>query len=470
MAMRPEKLSGGILVTEEEKERKAKLEAFIKLMEEGINARSPLSEMELSTEEEKRELGQRRMDEKLAAFPPEDSSAKPCPRCGAKVRVRTHDVQRTFKSLSGTHTFRRHYHYCQNCKEGFYPRDAELGLSKDSEVSTEVAKRLADFFLNDPFEVAEQRWPVHYPFMPASANQFRRDAERLGEKLEASDEGVLAGALKPPSTAKPDVLYIQNDGAMVSMQNGEWKEVKSAIIFTDDKHVKGTEQRRGQISDAHYVSVLGDQAAFTKVLKPTLQVMNAMRAAMVVWLADGARGNWALASKLAPRAIQILDWFHAIEHASNCAKLLFGDEDSCVPLFTERVTHLLLTGQVKECIKELQATIELAPSGAPLKSLTELIGYYRENQRRMRYDEYLRRGLLIGSGAIESAHRHVIQRRMKNSGQHWGERGGRRMARMRAAYRTAGPARFFAAIHWAHRETMLKPRIAKPMKRYASNR
>jgi Uncharacterised protein family (UPF0236) len=392
------------------------------------------------------------------------------PQCGASTKVRAKNVTRVFKSLSGVHTLRRNYHDCENCKEGFYPRDAELGLPKDSEVSTEVAKRLADFYLNDPFEVAEKRWPVHYPFMPASANQFRQDAERLGEKLEAADEAVLASALQPPSTTKPNVLYVQNDGAMVSMQNGEWREVKSAILFTDDKHLKGTEQRRGEITDAHYVSVLGDQEAFTKVLKPTLQVMNAMRATLVVWLADGARGNWVLASKLFPGAVQILDWFHAIEHAIDCAKLLLGEGDPCVTLFTQRVEQLLLRGQLKQCIKELQAVIELAPSGPPLKSLTELLGYYRENERRMRYDEYLSQGLLIGSGPIESAHRHVIQRRMKQAGQHWGARGGRRMARMRAAYRTAGPSRFFDAIHWATRETLRNGRLSKPLKRRASNR
>ena len=77
---------------------------------------------------------------------------------------------------------------------------------------------------------------------------------------------------------------------------------------------------------------------------------------------------------------------------------------------------------------------------------------------------------LVSSGVIESTHRHVIQARMKRAGQHWGHRGGRQMARMRAAYKTAGPDRFFDAIHWAHRETMLHGRLPKPLKRRASNR
>lgn len=457
-------------MTEEEKEHLRRLEAYVKLMEEQLNQKSLLSQMELETEEEKRQLGQRRMDEKLVRLAKEGGKKSPCPKCGALTRVRTKAVPRTFKSLSGTHTFTRNYHYCENCKEGFYPRDEELGLARDTEISNELAKRTCDFFLNDPFETAEERWPVHYPHLPLSANQFRGDAERLGKKLEAADEAVLESALKAPSTQKAEVLYVQNDGALLSMQTGEWKEVKSAVLFTKDKHLKGTEKKRGEILEARYVSVLGNQEEFKKVLEPALKVANAIAAAVVVWLADGAKGNWNLARRLCPRAIQILDWFHAVEHAVHVAKLLFGEDDPHVELFRHRVEELLLAGQVKECIKELQSCIELAPHGLALKALTELIGYYRSNQSRMRYDFYRANGWLIGSGVIESAHRHVIHARMKRAGQHWGELGGRRMARMRAAYRTAGPDRVFAAIHWAHRETLRNGRLPKPLKRRASNR
>lgn len=458
------------IMTEEEKARRARLEAFNKLIEEGVGRKSLLSQIELSAEEEKRQLGQRLVDEKLAALAPEDGEPKPCPRCGKLTRVRARGVPRTFKSLSGTHTFQRNTHYCETCREGFAPRDEELGLSKDSAVSTEVAKRLSDFFMNDPFHTAEKRWPLHYPHLPVSANQFRQDAERLGEAMEASAVGVLESALKPPGLVAAHVLYVQNDGALVSMQSGEWKEVKSAVLFESGRHARGTDASRGVISQARYVSVLGGQDAFKTALKAALQIENAVRAASVVWIADGAKGNWALASQLAPTATQILDWYHAAQHAADCAKALFGEQDACVAPFRQRLESLLFCGNVQLALRELRACIALAPSGAPLKALTQLIGYYRENQRRMAYDVYRERGLLIGSGVIESAHRHVIHARMKRAGQHWGEDGGRRMARMRAAYITAGPARFFDAIHWAHRETLRYKGVAKPPKRRASNR
>jgi hypothetical protein len=457
-------------MTEDEKKRREEIEAFSKLIEEGVNKRGLLDDIEIEAEQAKREFGHQRVAQKLAALPPESGEPKPCPRCGRLAKVRAKDIPRTFEGMNGTHTYVRNQHYCEYCKASFFPRDEELGILKGAGISNEVAKRVLDFSINVPFEACEERWEVHYPLMPLSANQFRQVGKRLAQAMEGCDEGLLESSLQPPSLEPAKVLYVQNDGAMVSMQNGEWREVKSAVMFNDDEHLRGSEKVRGEILKARYVSVLGSQEEFQQKLKPALKVINAISAAVIIWLADGAKGNWSLASLLCPRAIQILDWFHAIEHASDCAKQLFGDGDACVELFRQRIQNLLLAGDVKRCIRELLDCVEHTEHPWQVKAINDLVGYYRSNQKRMRYDVYVANGWLIGSGAIESAHRHVIQARMKLAGQHWGELGGRRMARMRAAYRTAGPKRFFDAVHWAHRETASGARVPKPMKRRASNR
>jgi hypothetical protein len=108
-------------MTEEEKQRKAEIEALVRLVEEGMSKKGLLSEMELSTEAAKQELGQRLMDEKLKAQPPEDGRPKACPRCGAKVKVRAKDVPRTFKSLSGSHTYWRNYIIASPARKAFTP-------------------------------------------------------------------------------------------------------------------------------------------------------------------------------------------------------------------------------------------------------------------------------------------------------------------------------------------------------------
>ena len=49
----------------------------------------------------------------------------------------------------------------------------------------------------------------------------------------------------------------------------------------------------------------------------------------------------------------------------------------------------------------------------------------------MDYNTYRARGLLIGSGAIESAHRTVMQRRLKRAGQRWSINGAQRVLTLR---------------------------------------
>src|SRR6266508_2756507 len=56
----------------------------------------------------------------------QDDQPKPCPRCGKPARVRARDRSRTVRTVSGTYTVRRHQHYCEPCRHGFYPLDRAL--------------------------------------------------------------------------------------------------------------------------------------------------------------------------------------------------------------------------------------------------------------------------------------------------------------------------------------------------------
>src|SRR5260370_13789202 len=65
------------------------------------------------------------------------------------------------------------------------------------------------------------------------------------------------------------------------------------------------------------------------------------------------------------------------------------------------------------------------------ESLQSLIAYYSEHAGRMRYDEYLRLGYGIGSGAVESAHKQVVHARFRQAGMLWSEAGARRLLALR---------------------------------------
>ncbi len=65
----------------------------------------------------------------------------------------------------------------------------------------------------------------------------------------------------------------------------------------------------------------------------------------------------------------------------------------------------------------------------------------------MDYPTHRAAGRVIGSGIVESSHRHVLQTRMKKAGQHWSLDGAEKMARLRAVYRTVGPKRFYHRLY-----------------------
>ncbi len=65
------------------------------------------------------------------------------------------------------------------------------------------------------------------------------------------------------------------------------------------------------------------------------------------------------------------------------------------------------------------------------KEKEKLLKYYKNNKNRMDYPAYIKKGLLIGSGAVEAAHRTVSQKRLKLSGQRWTEKGAQQILNLR---------------------------------------
>lgn len=449
----------------EKKSRKDSIETLMRLAEEGIEQSSRMTSWERGLEEEARQRGQSEMDKRLEELVPEDGKPKACPKCGKKSRVRRHAVKRTFQSLWGTHTIHRDYHYCEKCAEGFFPRDEFLGLPKEGPLTEELEARVADFAVNEVYESAAERWKIHYRLLPFSDNQFRQVTRRLGEQVEECHPVLMETAVKPPTMKRSNLLYVMADGGMVPMVRGQWREVKVGVFFRAEHHTPSSPSQRGLISEARYTAMVGTQEEFKEQMRAAWQVENALSAERIIWLSDGAPENWLLASSLCPQAVQILDWCHAVEAGMRCARLLFGDSDTCLPLWKQRIENALATDNVESLISELRECRQLTEVLKEQDSLDDLLRYYETNKHRMTYGTFRQNGWLIGSGAVESAHRHVIQTRMKKAGQHWSERGARQMAKLRAAYRTAGPKRFHTAIKWAYKTSVrAKPHIPEPHK------
>lgn len=410
-----------------------------KMSEEGNDT---MTDMELRLEEASRRLVGSELLRQLEK--PESPKAKRCPSCGKRVRVRAHDKSRTLRTLGGEVTYRRNYHYCDGCRRGFYPRDLELRIPEDGELSSEVERRVVDFGINDPDARAAERFSMHYS-TTISANQVRKALARTGERMECSSLEWLEESLLQPDTSETGALIVQADGGMVSTLVG-WKEVKLAVVHNHPQAPQtSTKSRKTKAPRARYVGRLGSQQEFEDALEQAMNAHSKDRPKQIVWLGDGAPGYWAICKRLAPDAVEILDWYHAMEHAAECSKALFAS-GSMVRLYVERIEHLLWNGEIDLLLEELEASKFLCDSQAQLGAIDDLMRYYRSNAHRMNYPLYRQHGWPIGSGRVESAHKHVIQQRMKRAGQHWSLNRARTTVRLRTAYSTAGPRDFYRAI------------------------
>lgn len=369
-----------------------------------------------------------------------------CPKCGRATPVKARARPRKLVTMAGTQELRRNYHFCGLCKHGFYPLDERLQLPADGELSSEVERRILDFGINDTFQDAAERFTMHYG-LEISENLVRRVVERVGRQLEEHDRESLQERLRPRSSEPAELLVVGMDGSMLPMRGGDaWREAKVGVVYRAEAVERGG-SGRGRVGSARYAAVLGPPCELAKELASCLAVEQCERASQAVVIGDGAPWIWRLAEELLPEAHQVLDWAHVAEHIAACSAALLDDDAPSRQLWRHRAEHLVWQGQVGELLRELHECISVGRlSATKTTALQDLIRYLVTHEERLNYSVFRDAGFPVGSGFVESAHRHVLQTRMKRAGQRWDPEHAKRMAGLRAALRTSGPASLHSAI------------------------
>ena len=222
---------------------------------------------------------------------------------------------------------------------------------------------------------------------------------------------------------REEVLYVQADGSMLLTRENGWSEVKVGRFFKSSDCIHAG-SKAGWISNSQYVAHLGTSKDFTKTMDDLIESYGSLNSRLI-FISDGATWikNW-IADAFAD-AISILDYYHACEHLHLFTSSYFTDKKT-EQAWAKRQKELLLENGVLEVIANIK---ELAGDN---KEALNLIAYYEGNKERMDYKNYRQMGCgIIGSGAIESAHRTVVQKRMKQSGQRWTVEGAQNMLNLR---------------------------------------
>jgi hypothetical protein len=212
-----------------------------------------------------------------------------------------------------------------------------------------------------------------------------------------------------------------SDGSFVLSRENGWTEAKVGRVFRAGDNFAVSESR-SVIKESGYVAHIGAHTQFIDKMSPYLDGLKHL-----VFIADGAQWIWRWVTDFYPDAIQILDFYHAFEKISQWASLVFKDGKK-LDAWREKAKGLLLNNKLNELVIQIQNIDSQADA---LNKKEALLTYLSNNSHRMSYKTFLENGYLIGSGAIESAQRTVVQQRLKRSGQRWTLKGGQQVLNIR---------------------------------------
>lgn len=264
-----------------------------------------------------------------------------------------------------------------------------------------------------------------------ASSQIYRLTNHYGAAIAADlDQPVVTD--QPPTgrsecrTTADAVVYVQADGAMLLTDDG-YKENKLSRIF-DATALKQSpvDDRGGRIEASLFTAHLGTAPDFTAKLRPHLDTYKPL-GANLVFISDGAIWLRQLMATHYPQATLVLDFWHLMSYIGQVGVAAYRTKKSQHEWIEEQ-RSLLLDSKldiVLAHIKALRIKTDLRDS---------VCSYLEANRDRMDYAGYQKRGLLIGSGAIESAHRTVVQKRLKRSGQRWSVAGAQHVLNLRTCF------------------------------------
>ena len=212
-----------------------------------------------------------------------------------------------------------------------------------------------------------------------------------------------------------------------------WREPKLLIIYTVNE--KGEMDRKyAPFIDG---TLRGPDAIFA-LLTYYLSQLQISKADKILFIADGAPWIWRRLPKLlkdlglsADQVYEAIDFYHAVEHLGKVAALRKSWSATERKKWVKHQRKLLLKGRVSEVI----SAVEELCRGRSGKAITRERNYFIKNRHRMDYAKLLDLGLPIGSGAMESAIRRVVNLRLKGPGIFWHRENAEAMIMLRSYYK-----------------------------------
>ena len=365
------------------------------------------------------------------ASPPPEHRQVACP-CSHQAHYRDLRTKPVLTAVGWTEVTRPYY-LCQHCHTGQFPADVELDI-ENTEFSPGVRRMDALVGQAAPFEHGRQQLEL-LAGLEVTTKSVERVAEAIGADLAAQEQVEIQRAVQldlPIVIGEPiPILYVQMDGTAIPVvkketagrqgkidgQPAHTREAKLGCVFTQ----AGWDEEGFAIRDpasTTYTGAIETAEEFGKRLYLEAWNRGWSRAQKKVVVGDGAAWIWNLAEQHFPGAIQIVDLYHARQHLWDLARKLYPNDARAQQRWLGvHQKRWLDKGKIEKLVVSLRA-ITSTSTEVSEKLRTEA-DYFETHAERMRYPQFRKQHLFVGSGVIEAGCKSVIGARLKQSGMFW---------------------------------------------------
>jgi hypothetical protein len=305
-----------------------------------------------------------------------------------------------------------------------YHKIAHRGCSK------RLQRAVVDFGAETSFAHAAERITEHYglelcPTVVRSVTlQHAARAEAFWNALEADDSAWREVSGNTPA---PQAIVAEMDGTMIPIvattqttkqpdarknRALEWKEIRLCAAQAHGK------------ADALYSISLDEGTLHAGMeLQKIVRFNGATPTTRIHGVGDGA--PWIAAEverQFGEQGSYLIDFFHVSDYLAAAAPTCCPEQPK---LWLNNQQELLKANRSTQVLANLKQLCEPPPP------VSTTVGYLEKRIHNLDYKSAIEAGLPIGSGLIESGHRHVLQQRLKLPGAWWSMRNARSMAVLR---------------------------------------
>jgi hypothetical protein len=356
------------------------------------------------------------------------------------------------QGMFGGFPLSRDYYYHPGKNQSHYPADDALGL--EVSYTPALTKLLCLEGADEQTYLKAERHLEQTGGISVSARQIQRVIQRVGTGAQQWQERSAQPA-QCERCAAP-ILYVSADGTGIPMDPEELagrkgkqadgkaktRQVYLGCIFTQHRIDEQGRPVRDWDSTT-YLSSLKSIDLFGPLLRQEALRRGMGSAGKVVLLIDGANGLENMGRQNFKDCVQIVDFYHAMEHVAIVLVALLGKDHPDYKSRLRRWAKKLLKDKVQALIAETRQECAGKPQA---QAVQEALHYFLNNVSRMQYGTFRAAGYFIGSGVVEAGCKTVIGGRCKQSGMFWSEPGAENILALRCVHSSRRLDQF-----WKHR-------------------